>query len=369
LIGIGGGPTLVKNGSVAISHDEEVFWDSGVGYSTQNPRTAVGFTNENHAILLVVDGRQIASEGVTLPDLAQIMVNLGCVEAMNLDGGGSTQMAIGSQLINRPEGGTSMRPVPTILTVVHSDSLAFPKTIYFEKIIDTADEACSLVGLGWFATANTGFWGSTPSLLNNRGEGDRYALFKLKLKNAARYELFAWWVAASNRCKDTPFIINHKNGVDTIRIDQTTNGSKWNRIGSYFFNGDSTETMIISNAATTGSYIVADAVRIISYDSSSVTAVTDKNAPLTLSDFDLFPNYPNPFNAITTITYRLSKESHVTIKIFDVLGKEVSSFPDEIKTPGIHKLIFNGDHLPSGLYFCHLQAGGQGQVEKMLLLK
>ncbi|HEX9973614.1 MAG TPA: phosphodiester glycosidase family protein, partial [bacterium] len=369
LIGIGGGPTLVKNGSVAISHDEEVFWDSGVGYSTQNPRTAVGFTNENHAIMLVVDGRQIASEGVTLPDLAQIMVNLGCFEAMNLDGGGSTQMAIGSQLINRPEGGTSMRPVPTILTVVHADSLAFPKTIYFEKIIDTADEACSLVGLGWFATANAGYWGTTPSMLNNKGDGDRFARFRLNLKQPAQYELFAWWVAASNRCRDTPFIINHKNGVDTIRIDQTTNGSKWNRIGSYFFNGDSIETMIISNAATTGSYIVADAVRIISYDSSSVTAVMDKNALLILSDFDLLPNYPNPFNAMTTIKYSLSKESHVTIKIYNLLGKEVAVLLDEITAPAVHELIYNADDLSSGFYFCRLEVGAQCQVEKMLLLK
>jgi hypothetical protein len=95
LAGIGGGPTLVKKGQVKITYDEEVFWGSGIGYETLNPRTAVGYTAEKHAILLVVDGRQEASEGVSLPQLAELMQKLGCVEAMNLDGGGSTQMAVG----------------------------------------------------------------------------------------------------------------------------------------------------------------------------------------------------------------------------------------------------------------------------------
>ncbi len=47
--------------------------------------------------MIVADGRQAVSQGVGLPELAQIMINLGCVEAMNLDGGGSTQMAVGNQ--------------------------------------------------------------------------------------------------------------------------------------------------------------------------------------------------------------------------------------------------------------------------------
>lgn len=130
LVGIGGAPTLVKNGQVNVTYNEEIMWGSGVGYDNRDPRTAVGYTANNHVILIVADGRQINSEGVGLPELAQIMIGLGCVEAMNLDGGGSTQMAIGNQYVNNP---SEQRAVPTILAITHKDSLHLPPTIQFEK--------------------------------------------------------------------------------------------------------------------------------------------------------------------------------------------------------------------------------------------
>ncbi len=369
LTGIGGGPTLVKNGVVSISHDEEVFWESGIGYATKNPRTAAGVTADNHAILLVVDGRQAASEGVTLPELAQMLVELGCVEAMNLDGGGSTQMAIGNQLINRPEGGTYMRPVPSILAVVHADSLAFPKTIYYEKIIDTADPECSLVGLGWFPTANAGYWGSTPSMLNNIGTGDRYAKFSLNVPAAARYELFAWWVAASNRCKNTPFIVLHASGADTVRLDQSTNGSKWNRIGTYSLSGDSSDAIIVSNAGTIGTYIVADAVRIVSYDPNSASAIEPLQGNYQPDAFLLANCYPNPFNSSTAIRYWLARADHVRIRVHNLRGQVVRDLVDEQRTAGWHVLVFDASDLTSGLYFCRITAGGSQVLVKMMLMR
>lgn len=369
LVGIGGGPTLVKDSTIHISYTEEVFWGSGVENDARQPRTAVGYTKNNHVILIVADGRQAASEGVTLPELAQILLELGCIEAMNLDGGGSSQMAVGNQLINRPEGGTYMRPVPTILAVVYSDSLAFPKKILFEKIIDTADPECSLVGLGWFPTANAGFWGGTPSMLNNRGAGDRYAQFRLDLARPARYELFAWWVAAPNRCKDTPFIVTHQNGVDTLRLDQTANGSKWNSLGSYFFQGDTSESIIISNRAATGTYIVADAVRIVSYDSAAVTSMAQWEDRTPVSDYQLLMNYPNPFNAVTTIKYRLPKTSNARLRIVDLLGKQVMLLVDGRVEAGSHEIHFDARDLPSGLYFCQIEWDRNLFSHKILVLK
>jgi hypothetical protein len=369
LTGIGGGPTLVKNGAVAISHDEEVFWDSGIGYATANPRTAVGITSANHTILLVVDGRQTASQGVTLPELAQMLLDLGCVEAMNLDGGGSTQMAVGQQLINRPEGGTYMRPVPTILAVVPADSLAFPRTIYYEKIIDTADPACRLVGLGWFPSANAGYWGGTAAMLNNIGSGDRYARFQLDVEKPAQYELFAWWVAASNRCKNTPFIVVHASGSDTVRLDQTINGSKWNRIGSYYLSGDSSEAIVISNAGTVGTYIVADAVRIISYDPGTASAIAPLSDALRPEDFLLVNSYPNPFNAVATIRFCLSQPHRVRITVQNLQGQMVRQLLDETKSAGWHQVSFDATHLASGIYLCRVMVGSFQRVHKLALVR
>ena len=168
LVGIGGAPTLVKNGQVNVTYNEEIMWGSGVGYDNRDPRTAVGYTANNHVIMITADGRQAPSQGVGLPELAQIMIDLGCVEAMNLDGGGSTQMAVGNQLVNTP---SESRAIPTILTVTHKDSLKLPPTPQYEKIIDTGDPECNLIGSGWFTSANPGYWGNTPAYLNPIGDG------------------------------------------------------------------------------------------------------------------------------------------------------------------------------------------------------
>ena len=112
---LGGGPSLISGGEIQVTSDEEVFF--GTSIPKIHPRTACGYTAEGKLILLVVDGRQEGSRGVDLPELALIMQQLGCVEALNLDGGGSSTLVAGGQLINRPEGGTAQRPVMSALAV------------------------------------------------------------------------------------------------------------------------------------------------------------------------------------------------------------------------------------------------------------
>ncbi len=114
---LGGGPSLVSNGKVQVTADEEVFF--GTSIPKIHPRTACGYTADGKLILLVVDGRQEASRGVDLQELALIMQQLGCVEALNLDGGGSSTLVAGGQLINRPVGGTAGREVMSALAVLY----------------------------------------------------------------------------------------------------------------------------------------------------------------------------------------------------------------------------------------------------------
>ncbi len=368
LVGIGGGPTLVKNGQVNVTYTPEVFWGSGVGETNRDPRTAVGYTANNHALMLVADGRSTASLGVSLPELAGIMIELGCVEAMNLDGGGSTQMAVGDSLINRPEGGTSMRAVPSILAVVHKDSLPLPQQVYFEKVIDTGDPEGSLIGSGWFPTANSGFWGTTPSQLHAKGTGEAYAEFRLGLTHPATYDLFAWWVDASNRCTDTPIIVKHQSLIDTVRVNQTTNGSRWYKIGSYVFNGESSEAVVVSDAATTGTYVVADAIRVISYDPSTTSSIEDLAFDLPAAP-TLYQNYPNPFNPETEIQFGVPFIAVVRLAVFDLLGREVALLVDEPRSPGTYRVRFSGDGLASGIYVYRLSVGRWTSTSKMLLVR
>jgi len=387
LLGIGGAPRLVKNGNLNITYNEEIMWGSGVGHTNNDPRTAVGFTANKHVILFVADGRQPSiSEGISLTELAQVLINLGCIEAMNLDGGGSTQMAVPNTYINSP---SEERAVPTILAVVHADSLNIPKVPVFEKIIDTGDPNAVQHGTGWFATANSGYYGTTPSLLCIKGDGTNYYEFKSILKGFALYEVYGWWVASSNRCSDTPFIINHANGIDTVKVNQQIDGSSWKLIGKYFFGKSENENVIISNAAKNGTYVVADAVRFVSYDSSSVVSV-EKDFQLP-DVFALFQNFPNPFNPSTTIKYSipsvmvrqahhnnadvipsLSRDDiHVTLKVYDILGREVAILVNEFQKPGTYNYQFSiGNYqLSSGVYFYQLKAGNFIQSKKMIVMK
>ena len=95
---ISGGPYLVKNGDVYVDMTAQKLRSVG----GRNPRTAIGYTKDNHLILLTADGREGASIGLTLMELANLMKELGCVNAMNLDGGGSTVMYINGKVVNKP---------------------------------------------------------------------------------------------------------------------------------------------------------------------------------------------------------------------------------------------------------------------------
>lgn len=111
---VGGGPRLVRNGQVAVAGEAERFQRSLI--ADRHPRTALGYTSTGEVVLVVVDGRSAVSRGVTLSELARIMVQMGCQDAINLDGGGSSAMVLGGNLINRPSDGVP-RPIANALAL------------------------------------------------------------------------------------------------------------------------------------------------------------------------------------------------------------------------------------------------------------
>lgn len=365
--GIGGGPVLLKNGEVRITYTEEVFWGSGVGLSNRDPRSAIGFTEDKKVILFVADGRQTISEGLSLTELATVMQSLGCKEAMNLDGGGSSQMAVSTTLVNRPEGGTFQRPIPTMVSVVAADSLPLLPAAYLNQKYDTDDTTyCTLTGT-WTQSAISGWWGGTPARVAQVGTGDRTAEFKLNLPAAGVYTVSGWWVAASDRAKNTPFIIYHANGIDTIRVDQSVNGVRWNNLGEFTFTGTPADRVIISNSATGGNVVCADGLRILSFD-STLTHIYEPPA-MTPHEYNLVNNYPNPFNPGTTIEYYVPEPGMVTLKVYDSLGREINTLVHESKEAGYYQQEFNGIELPSGIYIAVLRSKNTTASVKMLLVK
>jgi len=80
-------------------------------------------------------------------------------------------------------------------------------------------------------------------------------------------------------------------------------------------------------------------------------------------------NYPNPFNPTTNIKFQITKSNHTTLKVYDLLGKEVATLVNEHLTPGSYETTFDGARLSSGVYFYRLQAGGFVQTKKLVLQK
>ena len=109
----------------------------------------------------------------------------------------------------------------------------------------------------------------------------------------------------------------------------------------------------------------------IAYGDTVLSVENNENVPMS---FVLYQNYPNPFNPSTTISWQSPVGSRQTIKIFDILGREVATLVDEYKEAGFYKIEFNaaqvsGSELASGVYFYRLQAGNFVETKKMIYLR
>lgn len=94
-----------------------------------------------------------------------------------------------------------------------------------------------------------------------------------------------------------------------------------------------------------------------------------KNITKLPKNFTLEQNYPNPFNPTTVIRYQLPENGRVTLKIYDVLGREINTLVNEVKIPGNYTVQFDGSKLSSGVYFYQIQTENFRSVKKMLLIK
>ncbi len=85
--------------------------------------------------------------------------------------------------------------------------------------------------------------------------------------------------------------------------------------------------------------------------------------------FEISQNYPNPFNPATSIQFRIPENSFVSLKIYNVLGKEIATLLNEEKSIGSYEVNFNAINIPSGIYFYRIEAGNFVETKKMILLK
>ena len=111
-------------------------------------------------------------------------------------------------------------------------------------------------------TQSTGqHYGGSHHFDSDIGDGSDTAQWSFSVPEPGNYDVYAWWWAGDYRPSDVPYTINHLNGSDTVRVDQRTNGGRWNLLGTYQF--QSNGSVVISDAASSGRDIVADAIRLV----------------------------------------------------------------------------------------------------------
>jgi len=102
---------------------------------------------------------------------------------------------------------------------------------------------------------------------------------------------------------------------------------------------------------------------------SLIVTSVEENTSNIVNYFNLRQNYPNPFNPVTSIQFSILEKSLISLKIFDVLGNEITTLVNAERYPGTYKIIFNASSLSSGIYFYSLSAGDFVETKKMILLK
>ncbi len=171
------------------------------------------------------------------------------------------------------------------------------------------------------------------------------------------------WVTATE-------LNNH--GFEIQRSLKSESGKDvWSKIGFVEGNGNTTETHLYSfldgNIVRPGHYSYR--LKQVDFDGKyaySEVAEIDIKKPVT---YFLSQNYPNPFNPSTTIEFSTPERSHVSLKVYDVLGNEVATLVNGWMESTNHKVIFNADKLASGIYYYTLSAGSFTSTKKLILLK
>ncbi|MCW8811204.1 MAG: T9SS type A sorting domain-containing protein [Ignavibacteriaceae bacterium] len=154
-------------------------------------------------------------------------------------------------------------------------------------------------------------------------------------------------------------------GAHTTTSDSTTGQNVWDELIDA---SHQVFRFVITAPGNHGYYCIPhQGLGMVGTIVATVSGVEDENNPP--EKFQLSQNYPNPFNPSTTIKYRLTKPAKVTLKVYNLLGKEVVKLVSGDKNAGTYEVEFNASALPSGIYFYELKTGSFAQTKKMILMK
>jgi len=170
------------------------------------------------------------------------------------------------------------------------------------------------------------------------------------------------------------FIIGYKpivSGGDILAHFGIRNSSAAWRSRRYWYERDTLQQVTAQGLSEWCYYVRA----IVEYnpslpDSVKLVHVPSENNPG--SEFILYQNYPNPSNPHTNIQFQVSSFTFLSLKVYDVSGREVKSLVDEFKSPGVYQVEFDGSDLPSGIYFYQMRVAGKRPIvvtRKLVVMK
>lgn len=413
---IGGGPRLLIDGSKPATFvNFEGFSSDFV--NTRHPRTAVGFNQDSTiAYFVVVDGRQASlSVGMSLDELANLMLSMGAYNAVNLDGGGSSTMVIHNQVVNSPSDPGGERSVANALFAVRKVDLSAPSVPILRFPDQGAVDQRDTIEFKWSGSESAAVYdlqiGTNPTFLTGiifsktviADTSYKVSVFnglttyywRVRARNAVGQSSYSEPFSFQTGFPTVPVLIYPPHATLNVSVSPTLIWAKESVAESYNVQIALGSTIVQENTII-DTIIIQDTTFSISglnysqiyywrvramnefgssnwspasgFKTETATSVDDKK--LIPSETKLEQNYPNPFNPETTIKFSLEKDDEVIIKVYNMLGGEVSVLAEGQFNKGMHSVVWDASGFSSGIYFYSMMTGsGTVNTRRMILLK
>lgn len=220
----------------------------------------------------------------------------------------------------------------------------------------------------------TGINGFKGGCIYAKSTEERWIEYRADIPQAGWYEVYCFNIVQWSATKKASFQIFHANGSDTVAVDQTKVGlARWFKLGDFYFSqGENQKIVRLSNSGIGDQLVFADAIMLLNTNrpEALITDIdAEKESSILPKKFELYQNFPNPFNSDTTIRFALSEAEQVSLKIYDILGREIAELVDQKLEVGEYAIPFGGRDLVSGIYFYRIQIGRDFNTKKMILAR